>query len=167
MPIYPRKYRDAMLESVILDLFVNRDGELYWTAERPKSVGNRTRAPWGALAGGRDVWKHGRLVSVKGYALLTTDLLFALDHAGEYPWNWGVVHEVPNPRIDDLLVAAIHKRFTLNDAGQVVWAIDRSDKVQAGDLVIGSPMSGLRSNVVITGNCGYLVDDVKNYLQAR
>lgn len=167
------RFINAPLPPETIDFFALRDGVVCWAAEPSKSQNFRNRrAPWGSQAGGRAVFGRGRLVTFARCALLTTDLAFALSHAGEWPWQVGAGPQHDGDTADAATWrAVIHERFAL-DGDRVAWRIDRgykpadgSPQYPAGSTVIGYPLSGYRGRMLTTGGMGLLACDVVNVLK--
>lgn len=158
----------------ILDFFTIDDDVVKWVSVPParsKSFRNR-RAPWGSAAGGRTVYGRGKLVTFAHAALLTTDIKYALEHGGDWPWQTaaGPQHD-GNSHDIAIWRALIHNRFKLDDEGNIIWRMNRGytatgePQYKEGDLVTGYQLSGFRGRMVTTGGMGFLSCDVVNVLK--
>jgi hypothetical protein len=159
------KYFETDLPARLLDLFELRSGAVHWVKERPMSAVAKKLAPWGERAGGLAVIGHGSIVSVSGARLLSCDIAFALEHAGEWPWQCGsfVPFEPVVPRVIGLAKALARERWRLKD-GEVVWSTTRGDRALEGQQAKGQAMSGFRCPVIATNATAFLYDDVKHLL---
>ena len=155
----------------LLDLFVARDSTVYWSSAPVTGRRTAKRAPWGSLAGGKPVIGRGALVTVSGYTLLTSDILFALEHA--YEWAWQVGDGVPAldiPMDNKPWIDLIRSRFALVD-GSITWAVnrgwntDRSVRYPAGSPVQGLRLSGFRGSIATTSGTGLLFSDIEHVLE--
>jgi len=156
----------------LLDLFAMRDGRVCWQPVNTVRSRNAKRAPWGSPAGGKAVIGRGALITVSGYTLLTADVAFALEHAGEWAWQIDatLVPSLPPEHDLDQWRAVIRSRFAL-DGGVLVWATDRgftadrTARYAAGSPVTGLRLSGFRGSIVTTSSVGLLFSDVVSVLE--
>lgn len=158
-----------------LDFFALHDNVVHWVDAPPWTRSDNFRkrqVPWSRPAGGRVVFGRGRLVTFARCALLTTDLAFALSHAGEWPWHVGAGPQHGGDTADAATWrAVIRERFAL-DGDRVTWRLDRGydrdtgePQHPAGSTAIGFALSGYRGRMLTTGGMGFLACDVVNVLK--
>ena len=159
------KYFNTDLPSRMLDMFELQSGVVHWIGARPGSASGNKIAPWGAPAGGQFVLGRGLIVSAAGARLLTCDVRYALENAGEWPWQHGTA--VPfvgvDPRIAARGVELVRARWQLHN-GLITWKQTRGDNAKEDETARGQAISGFRCNVITTGQIGFLYDDVKHLL---
>lgn len=172
------RFANSDLPPETLDFFALRGDVVHWIDAPPwqRSANFRKRrVPFGEPAGGRIVFGRGKLVTFARCALLTTDIAFALQHGGEWPWQIGAgaQHDCDTTDTTDAATwrALIRERFAL--AGDcVTWRVDRgynpangSPQYPAGSPVTGFPLSGYRGRMFTTGGMGFLAGDVASVLK--
>lgn len=175
MTSFKPAYEGCDLPPRVLDLFAASADGLRWSATPPASWRGAVRAPWGRVAGGKPVLGRGRLINAKRMNLLSADVLFALDHGGE--WSWQISASlVPTELLgtDTMHLeqwrTLIRARFYLNN-GALCWLVDRgfnadrSVRYPAGSRVTGLAMSGFRAPLVATGGMSFLSTDVISVLE--
>jgi hypothetical protein len=153
--------------SFLLDAFELQGGAVYWKAGPP----NKTRKPhdhWGERAGGLPVLGRGLIINYKSYRLLSSDVAFALNHGGDWPWQFGADIPAGDSGADNpqSWLDLARKRWRLDD-GALVWATTRGDGAEEGQAVKGQLMSGFRCGVVTTSGMGFLKDDLIKLLTKK
>lgn len=169
------RFANSDLPTETLDFFALRGDVVHWVDAPPwqRSANFRKRrVPFGEPAGGRIVFGRGKLVTFARCALLTTDIAFALSHAGEWPWHVGAGPQHDGDTADaETWRAVIRGRLAL-DGDRVTWRIDRGydrdtgePQHPAGSTAIGFALSGYRGRMLTTGGMGFLACDVVNVLK--
>ena len=146
--------------SDLLDGFELKGGEVYWASAAP--IGSKkTHDHWCKLAGSLPVFGRGRVVNYKGYRLLSSDVAFALSHAGDWPWQFSADTPTGDSGQDnpEFWIRLARQRWRM-DGDQLVWAMTRGDGAEEGKPVKGQAMSGHRCAVISTSGMGFLKDDV-------
>jgi len=170
--MYATKAVEAPIPPDLLDLFAMRDGRVCWQPVNTVRSRNAKRAPWGEPAGGKPVIGRGALITVSGYTLLTADVAFALEHAGDWAWqiDRSIVPSLPPEHDLDQWRATIRERFAM-DHETVVWRVnrgftaERAPRYAAGSPVMGLRLSGFRGSIVTTSSVGILLTDVRAVLE--
>lgn len=175
MPAFKPAHEASDIPPRVLDLFTVDTGDLRWSTSCPATWRGMVRAPWGKFAGGKPVFGRGRLINAKRMNLLTVDVLYALEHGGEWPWQISATLVPAEPLGTDAMHAGrwrdlIRARFAL-DGEALVWAVDRgfnadrTVRYPAGSRVGGLAMSGFRAPIVTTGGMAFLSTDVVSVLE--
>lgn len=160
------RYVQDDVPTEVLALFQIRDGVVRWAdaAPPPSKYIRKRRAPWGEVAGGRTVAGRGRLVTSSGVALLTTDIRYALEHGGEWPWVTGGEPLYDGCGVGE--VQLVRQRFAL-EGDTITWRVPRGytssggPAYPAGSPVVGFALSGYRGRLVSTGGLAMVLGDVR------
>lgn len=156
-------------------------GTVMWVSEPPDPAFlpirlRRKAFPAGAVAGGRTVYGRGRLVTLSGATLLTSDIRGALlDERGE--WPDAPLHDPASLTFDGKasdyavdMAALARLRWYYEDG--LRWRQDRGrDRLTgritypAGSLVVGLQLSGFRGRAVSTSDALFLASDVQFLLE--
>lgn len=169
LPEYASSYfeQDSLGEIRWLASASHRDLVGSWDPINPALARRIARklAPFGELAGWRNVYGHGRLVQFSRNHLLTGDVRAMLNDGGRWPCESGVY---PIASIDDCVgehLYLIKQTWTLDASGAVVWAIAPHVTRPAGSPAQGVEIHGRRGDSVLTrSDQGYLRSDVKRVL---
>lgn len=159
------KFVGEPIDSAILDFFELSNDTVQWVAAKPEAWQRRKKAPWGMIAGGDQIYMRGKLVRCSSCVLLTSDIRFALEHAGEWPWQFGGADSLD---VRDALAAQdmaiwqanARKAWQLDQNGLVVWRETRGTNALDGEQARGFDLSGYRGKVISASGKRYLLTDV-------
>lgn len=132
-----------------------------WSRDRPDHARRmrKTQILHGCDVGGREIYGHGRLVTVSGRYFVDRHISAAISDSGRWP------HDVDGVegRDDNGAVAAILTTFAVLD-GVVTWRVKPHSSIAAGDRVGGTALfNGTR--IAFRGQVAFMFPDIIHVLQ--
>lgn len=157
----------------LLDYFRldRKTGVVMWATEqelRDEPPKRWKRIPFGEPAGGRDVMRHGKVVSFSGRNLLTCDIKEAILQGYQWPWDAATPYTVPGetfrkPDNNRARAQLMMQRWHLvGDA--VHWTASPHSTIPAGSKVKGVMIAGRNEIMVTSGGSGYMLNDILHVL---